>query len=261
MNIWHTDIRYTRIRCPQRFLVGCMYVGIGMVLVLFQVPDALGSTATRQEKALQRAGERVPQVHEVVHEDPVSRSLRLHRIGLSVKDIKQTYFVLNSPILKEREDRYAPVRFNHGQHAAGAADCSVCHHKRPLEKVGFSPNPELVRCSACHQQSFSADFPERLGLKAAYHQRCIGCHEREDRGPVVCVDCHLNRVPEHKDLVKLPDKADALEVTAECLRCHAEAAEHFRHTAHWLWRGPSSYTAEHTHSVHHGKGTTALNNY
>lgn len=216
---------------------------------------------TRQEQAQKRAAERVSQVENVRHEDPLRRSQRLHSMGLSVKDIRESYFFLDSPILREREDRYAGVRFNHAQHAASVNDCSVCHHKRPEEDVAYSPNPELVRCSACHQHAFDPDFPERLGLKAAYHQRCIGCHEEQERGPQVCTDCHLEQVPEHKDLVELPEDPDPLEVTPECLRCHAEEAEHFKHTAHWRWRGHSAYTAEDTRAVEHGKGTTSLNNY
>lgn len=236
-------------------------IALGLLLFSVSIASAAEPEPTRQEQALGRAAEKVEQVAEVLHEDPLRRSLRLMQMGLSVKDIRETYFVLNSSIIREREDRYAPVRFNHGQHAASVGDCTVCHHKRPAADVEFSPNPELVRCSACHQEAFDPEYPERLGLKAAYHQRCIGCHEEQSRGPQVCADCHLEQIPEHKDLVKLPDDPGALEVTAECLRCHTEEAEHFKHTAHWRWRGPSEYTADHTRAVRHGKGTTALNNY
>ncbi|MFO7832080.1 MAG: cytochrome c3 family protein [Desulfuromonadaceae bacterium] len=247
-----------------RLLFNWRTTAFSLALVLLwgtSVCSAQGAEPTKQEQAQTRAAERVPQIKEVKHEDPLRRSQRLRHMGISVKDVRQTYFVLDSPIIKEREDHYTPVRFNHGQHAASVDDCTVCHHKRPVEDVSFSPNPELVRCSACHQQSFDPEFPERLGLKAAYHQRCIGCHEEEDRGPQVCADCHLEQVPEHKELVELPENPDPLEVTAECLRCHAEEAEHFKHTAHWRWRGHSEYTAEHARAVEHGKGTTALNNY
>ncbi len=257
-----------RFLAPFVWLSICL--GTGGVIGLLNGTPALGAAesrqedqvgGTRQEQAAQRARERVPLVEEVLHEDPLRRSMRLHQLGLTVKDVKHTYSLLDSPIIQEREDHYGPVRFNHGQHAASVGDCSVCHHKRPAADVAFSPNPELVRCSACHQHAFNPEFPERLGLKGAYHQRCIGCHERENTGARTCIDCHLNQVPEHKELVKLPPDPDPLEVTAECLRCHAAQAEHLKHTAHWLWRGPSTYTADASRAVHHGKGTTALNNY
>ncbi|MDY0268978.1 hypothetical protein [Trichloromonas sp.] len=239
----------------------CTCAGLGVLGMLLWSTVVLGAEPTRQEQAQQRALERVPQIKEVHQESLLRRSQRLQERGVSVKDIRQTYFVLDSPIIKELEDRYAPVRFNHGQHAASAGDCTICHHKRPAADIAYNPNPELVRCSACHQQSFAPEFPNRLGLKAAYHQRCIQCHEDQNKGPQICVDCHLEQVPKHQDLVKLPENPDPLEVTAECLRCHAEQAEDFKLTAHWLWRGHSSYTVENERAVQHGKGTTAINNY
>ncbi len=220
--------------------------------------------APAQEKALRRAQAVVPMVKEVKQEGAIRRSQRLHALGVSVRDVKDSYFVLNSPFIKAVEDHYGAVRFNHGQHAAESGDCTICHHLRaktatPAEN-GDKPL-ETQRCSACHQQAFNPDYPERLGLKAAFHQRCIPCHEQRHKGPQTCRGCHLNNVPDHKKLVKLPDNADALQVTAECLRCHETAANDLQHSAHWLWRGPSTHTQDHENSVRHGKGTTALNNY
>ncbi|MCD6527263.1 MAG: hypothetical protein J7K75_09765 [Desulfuromonas sp.] len=221
-------------------------------------------TAPGQEKARQRAQQIIPMVDKVKEEGPIRRSQRLHATELSIKDAKNTYFLLDSPFIKAQEDHYGPVRFNHGQHAAASGDCSICHHLRPADNssyIGDSNHPETVRCSACHQQAFHPDYPERLGLKAAYHQSCTPCHQQQNKGPVTCSGCHLNKVPEHKQLVKLPEKPDALQVTAECLRCHEDEANDMLHTAHWQWRGPSGHTQDHSREIRHGKGTTALNNY
>jgi hypothetical protein len=87
------------------------------------------------------------------------------------------------------------------------------------------------------------------------------CHQEQAKGPTDCKGCHLQNVPDHKELVKLPDNADPFQVTAECLRCHDTQAEDMLTTAHWLWKGPSPYTTGHRKDVMHGKGTTALNNY
>jgi hypothetical protein len=87
------------------------------------------------------------------------------------------------------------------------------------------------------------------------------CHKQEAKGPVTCTGCHLKNVPDHKELVKLPDNPDPFEVTAECLRCHDNAGEDMLKTSHWLWKGPSPYTAGHRKDIQHGKGTTAINNY
>jgi hypothetical protein len=32
-------------------------------------------------------------------------------------------------------------------------------------------------------------------------------------------------------------------------------------SAHWLWKGSSSYTLEHRKEIQHGKATTAVNNF
>jgi len=218
-------------------------------------------SAPGQEQAQARSQESVPLVEQVQYEGPIRRSQRVRALGVSIKDVKNTYMVLDSPIIKQQEDHYAAVRFNHGQHAAMSGDCTVCHHQRPVDNPDKKAHKELVRCSACHQGSFQPEFPERLGLKAAYHQSCIPCHQQKNKGPVTCRGCHLNNVPDHKQLVKLGDKPDALQVSAECQRCHEQAAEHVLSSAHWLWRGPSGYTIDHDRESSHGKGTTALNNY
>lgn len=225
------------------------------------VAPAAETVPTRQQQALLRAAETVPLVEQVRSEDPLRRRQRLHALGLGPADVKTSYFVLDSPLVRAESDQYLAVRFNHGQHAARSGDCSRCHHRRPEADMPYSPNPETVRCSACHQASFNPDFPERPGLRGAYHQACIPCHQQERLGPQTCNDCHRPRVPDHKELVRLPDKPDALQVTAECRRCHEAQAEAVRHSVHWRWRGPSPYTADHSNAVAHGKGSTALNNY
>lgn len=215
----------------------------------WQAPD--------QEKARQKAGEEVPFVEEYLDEDLILRRMRLYEEGLSLKDVENSYFLLSSPVISKIEDHYAPVRFPHGQHAASINDCSVCHHYRPEDKT----LAETARCSVCHQQFFNSENPDRTGLKAAYHLQCVSCHEEKNRGPVMCRDCHLKNVPDHRELVELPDKPDPFQVTVECLRCHDAAAENMLSASHWLWTGPSSYTAEHRKEVNIGKGTIALNNY
>ncbi len=213
--------------------------------------------APHQEEARERAKEVVPFIDAVRDECQLCRQQRLRDVGLGVKDITHSYFLLESPIIKQREDHYGPVRFMHTKHAAAIQDCAVCHHARPADPSA----KETVRCSACHQESFRADHPERLGLKAAYHQQCIDCHRSEAKGPVDCVGCHPKNVPDHKDLVKLAANPAPRDVTAECLRCHASAGEDMLASAHWLWKGHSSYTLDHQKHVIHGKGTTAINNF
>ena len=214
-------------------------------------------SAPDQVDAQKRATEVVPFVGEVMDECKLCRQQRLRDKGLSVKDQPYSYALLDSPIIKKTEDRYGPVRFMHSKHAAITKDCALCHHFRPVDENAS----ETVRCSACHQDSFRQDHPERLGLKAAYHQQCLECHRQMDKGPIDCIGCHQKKVPDHSELVKLEGKPEPSQVTAECLRCHDAAGQDMLTTAHWLWKGPSPYTLNHRKEIEHGKATTAVNNF
>lgn len=213
--------------------------------------------APDQEKAVLRAKETVPFVDTVIDECLLCRQQRLRKQGLGTEDISNPYFLLDSPVIKAQEDHYGPVRFMHAKHAVSTKDCAVCHHYRPAEENAL----ETTRCSACHQESFRQDHPERIGLKAAYHLKCIKCHTDMNKGPVDCIGCHKKNVPDHEMLVNLPENPEPHQVTKECLRCHLSAGEDMLTSAHWLWKGPSPYTMEHRKSTRHGKGTTVFNNY
>ena len=214
-------------------------------------------SAPDQEAAKARAAEVVPFVEAVKDECTLCRQLRLRDMGLSIKDQTESYYLLNSPIIQKTEDHYGPVRFMHAKHAGVAQDCALCHHYRPLDETAS----ETVRCSACHQEPFQEQHPERLGLKAAYHQLCMGCHEKMNQGPVSCTGCHSKNIPDHKDLLVLPENPEPAQVTVECLRCHETAGEDMLSSAHWLWKGASSYTLEHRKEIENGKATTAINNF
>jgi cytochrome c553 len=215
----------------------------------FKAPD--------QAKAVKRS-EKVPDfVKDVLIEPPVVRSQRFIREGIDIEDIKHSYFWLDSPILKKAEDRYKGVRFMHTKHASSIQDCTECHHAEPK---GEDANA-TVACSACHQEPFKKGFPERIGLKAAYHLQCLGCHEKEGKAPVGCEGCHLKKEVGHKDLVELPEDPTPFQVTRECLSCHEKAGEDMLKSAHWLWKGPSSYTMRHQKNIQIGKAGKTLNNF
>jgi hypothetical protein len=74
-------------------------------------------TAPDQEAALERA-EVVPFVEAVMDECRLCRQQRLRDMGLGVKDQTDSYFLLDSPIIRKKtEDHYGPVRFMHAKHA------------------------------------------------------------------------------------------------------------------------------------------------
>lgn len=113
---------------------------------------------------------------------------------------------------------YDEVEFDHALHTSMVEDCATCHHhttgSAPLNQecthchAGGKASAK-VACSDCHaKETFSAQYlrekdldvaryhRDKLGLKGAYHQACMGCH-REMGGPLGCQDCHaLNETGE-----------------------------------------------------------------
>ena len=106
---------------------------------------------------------------------------------------------------------FDPVTFDHTMHVDIASSCATCHHQTTGDPV---EDPNCVRCHAdsgpadsvacqdCHSaKRFEADYLKKLaedntiyhvdkvGLKAAYHLRCMSCHE-EMGAPNGCQDCH-----------------------------------------------------------------------
>ena len=87
--------------------------------------------------------------------------------------------------IKELKNLYGPVEFPHSDHFDYADDCSVCHHHS---------EGKTISCKVCHKpfKVYKYEGSKRingLGLKGAYHGRCLGCH-KEEGGPVGCTECH-----------------------------------------------------------------------
>ena len=51
-----------------------------------------------------------------------------------------------------------------------------------------------------------------MASRAAYHNQCMGCHEKSQAGPTGCNECHALNAPDHKKLVKLGDKPSPQDV-------------------------------------------------
>lgn len=105
---------------------------------------------------------------------------------------------------------YEPVQFDHALHV-GVADCAACHHHttgtpvldEKCAKCHANSGPtDMVACRDCHSaKRFEAEYlkaveadntihhDDKIGLKAAYHIRCMNCHE-EMGAPNGCQDCH-----------------------------------------------------------------------
>ncbi|MGD1984984.1 MAG: Ni/Fe-hydrogenase cytochrome b subunit [Desulfobacterales bacterium] len=206
-------------------------------------------------------------------------------------------FVLDSPVIKQDSDLYEPVRFMHSKHANVLGDCTICHHRNPREDGDTYGEPMTLvilqqkqetpaGCADCHARPFNPKQLNTPGLKGAYHQLCMDCHQESEqvphvrgpilysamvRGPVArtldtraptdCLACHAKNVPDHNKLVKLQGKVDALAVTRNCLSCHEQEGKAILETAHWKWHGASPYTVGHEKRVDIGKRSNTINNF
>ncbi len=198
-------------------------------------------------------------------------------------------YMLDNEILNTATDFYEPVRFTHRTHdVVTDGNCGVCHHRFSMseeDRIGENVKEfhmdfdvrianapcgschdmediYVQKCSTCHWLPGEPDDRNRLGLKGAYHQQCIGCHEGQpnaQRAPVDCLSCHHPYTPDHDALVQLSQDPDIQEVTSSCLSCHDSVGQDILHSAHWTWQGHSPSIRGHEHDVSLGRKTVFNN--
>jgi len=114
-------------------------------------------------------------------------------------------------VISVLEDQYEPAKFPHRKHlhmAVTTHDCAECHHFAP-------PTPKNPPCKDCHSAYEYRQNIEQVGLKAAYHRRCLTCHAQWSQN-TNCEVCHVSKdkevaaklaptIPKFKE-VKEPDK-------------------------------------------------------
>ncbi|EMG37302.1 class III cytochrome C family protein [Desulfocurvibacter africanus PCS] len=109
-------------------------------------------------------------------------------------------------IIKAMAQAYEPAEFPHRKivrkleagikasplaarfHRDQSSVCQGCHHNSPSSK-----NPPA--CASCHGKPTDGSLA-RIGLKGAYHEQCIGCHQAmkmEKPAATACVECHKER--------------------------------------------------------------------
>ncbi|MBN1347009.1 MAG: hypothetical protein JXQ73_30240 [Phycisphaerae bacterium] len=97
--------------------------------------------------------------------------------------------------MKEDQSHRLAARFHHAQPVL----CTACHHHSPEARADAKP----PRCTTCHGTSFDLEHLERPTTPGAYHQQCIGCHERmdarKDGKRLVCTDCHAKLTDSTKE--------------------------------------------------------------
>ena len=88
-------------------------------------------------------------------------------------------------LLKRTRDNQLAAYF----HQDPGTLCQGCHHNSP-------PATKPPRCGSCHAKTFNAQDLVKPGLMAAYHDQCIGCHDRMGIAKPAandCAGCHKER--------------------------------------------------------------------
>jgi len=130
-------------------------------------------------------------------------------------NINEDYFAIN----------YGPATEFH-KVMSDQITCTECHHN----------SKEIQPCKNCHDKPFNLSNDDKPGLKAAYHQRCISCHENKFNGPDSCSHCHTGKtlqitVPtlhpltwENCSKCHSDNKESKIVYHDNCLTCHTKSA-------------------------------------
>ncbi len=122
--------------------------------------------------------------------------------------VKETYGDDDVPekvVIKDMADKYEPAEFPHRKivqtllkninenkmatyfHGSKGTLCQGCHHNSP-------PDKKPPKCGNCHGKPFDEKHLHIPGRMAAYHQQCMGCHERMKlEKPAGCTGCHKEK--------------------------------------------------------------------
>ncbi len=75
--------------------------------------------------------------------------------------------------------------------AEGTGGCVSCHE----EKKPMVPGEKVSACSRCHYEKAGKGSRELLLTRTdAFHDQCMGCHKKEQKGPYgddACSQCHV----------------------------------------------------------------------
>ena len=109
-----------------------------------------------------------------------------------IKGLSEKYEPVEMPHRKIIDALLIPIKDNRLTgyfHRDAGTICKGCHHNSPI-----SDKPP--RCSSCHGKPFDERNPFRPGIKGAYHQQCMGCHQilnLERPKSTECIDCHKEK--------------------------------------------------------------------
>ncbi len=144
----------------------------------------------------------------------------------------------------------------------GCGPCQVCD----------TSGDEPVCADACGEGLECVEGVCQAPAPATCDPECSGCQICDTSGdePVcvdacgaaqVCIDGACRRDGPHRAMEALAgDFESGPAVTAKCIECHQEQADHFQQTAHWRWAGATPGVEGHEGDTHVGK-RNLINNF
>jgi hypothetical protein len=108
-------------------------------------------------------------------------------LGFSSLDKGKTITFLDNDNFNNPQE--PPSAFDHDFHDLDLdIKCEECHHVYENGILVKDKSSEDKRCVECHP--LKADEEYKIPLLQAFHTNCEGCHDKEEKGPVMCGECH-----------------------------------------------------------------------
>ncbi len=144
-------------------------------------PDVdVGRMADEEKRAMATALlEARPAEKPVVSIEDVTETVTIEIMVDQYKAVELPHRKMYVALRKGAADSELATWFHNGDTTL----CQGCHHNSPED---LKP----PKCASCHNQPDTDTNPLMPGLRGAYHQQCIGCHQAMNIEKTGCTDCH-----------------------------------------------------------------------
>lgn len=167
----HAPIQSTRMK-GDAFCQACHMTPLPEASETKQKPEAIAARLLQS---------RTP-VTEIYHDDDIPEIKIIGELSDQYKFVEFPHQKILNKLVDNIKDNKLATYF----HTEKETICQACHHNSPASQ-------KPPGCTTCHGKPFDKMNPTRPGLKAAYHQLCLGCHKEmqiEKPSPTGCTECH-----------------------------------------------------------------------
>ncbi len=126
-----------------------------------------------------------PTVAGTFEEADIPEKVVIKAISKAYEPVELPHRKIVATLVKNIKDKPLAQYF----HREKGTVCQGCHHHSP-------PAVKPPQCGSCHGNSFQESNLFMPGLMAAYHQQCMGCHQKmgiEKPASTDCTACHIEK--------------------------------------------------------------------